>query len=326
MYIDAVLGLGVQTWGTDVAALKRYWAAADGLGYARVTYGDGLWGFTHDGWTMLGALALVTRRVRIGPAVTYAFDPASHHPSWLAKRAVTVDHLSEGRLDLRLGIGAEDGATAEAWRAHGIAYPPPAERIARLDETVDIVRALWRGTALTHTGRTTRLSAARLEPTPIQEPGPPVWIAAMRSLGLRTVARCADGWEASYLTPPAFADVWRELQRRLAEAGRAPSALARSVELDVSLSERGAVDAIAAFCAARGIAPAHPVAATLLTGGADAVAARLAEYAAAGATDVMLGFTDFPSTRMLEAFARDVRPRLEALTPRRSPSATPPGA
>jgi alkanesulfonate monooxygenase SsuD/methylene tetrahydromethanopterin reductase-like flavin-dependent oxidoreductase (luciferase family) len=64
------LALGVQTWGTDVAALRRYWAAADGLGYARVTYGDGLWGFTHDGWSMLAALALTTGRARVGPAVT----------------------------------------------------------------------------------------------------------------------------------------------------------------------------------------------------------------------------------------------------------------
>src|SRR5262245_28494864 len=131
-----VIALGVQTWGTDVAALRRYWAAADELGFSRVTYGDGLWSFTHDGWTMLAALAALTRRARIGPAVTYAFDPSSHHPSWLAKRAVAVDHLSGGRLDLRLGIGAEDGATAEAWHSHGIPYPAAAERIARLEECV----------------------------------------------------------------------------------------------------------------------------------------------------------------------------------------------
>src|SRR5207247_2281289 len=100
-----VIAIGVQTWGTDVAALRRYWAAADALGYARVTYGDGLWGWTHDGWTLLAALALETRRCRIGPAVTYAFDAAAHHPSWLAKRAVAIDHLSQGRLDLRFAVG-----------------------------------------------------------------------------------------------------------------------------------------------------------------------------------------------------------------------------
>ena len=46
-----MLEIGVQTWGTDVVVLERYWRAADELGYGRVTYGDGLWSFTHDGWS-----------------------------------------------------------------------------------------------------------------------------------------------------------------------------------------------------------------------------------------------------------------------------------
>src|SRR6185503_11302598 len=137
--------LGVQTWSTDVAALERFWRLADDLGYARITYGDGLWGFTHDGWTMLGALSLVTRQARIGPAVTYAFDPAAHHPSWLAKRAVTVDHLSRGRLDLRLAVGAGDAAIRAAWARHGIRYPSGRERVAALDEALAVITALWRG-------------------------------------------------------------------------------------------------------------------------------------------------------------------------------------
>ena len=307
-----MIRFGVQTWGTDVAALMGYWTAAERLGYARVTYGDGLWSFTHDGWTMLGALAAATTRVRIGPAVTYAFDPAAHHPSWLAKRAVTVDHLSGGRLDLRFGIGAEDRATAEAWRAHGIAYPRAGERIARLDESVDVLRALWRGETVSRAG----LSRARIEPAPIQRPGPPVWIAAMGPRALALVARQADGWEASYVTPEGFGERWRELQRRLAEAGRAPSSLARSVELDVALatSEDDAARMRDRFCAARGIDRDHPLAATVLAGDPETIAVRIAEYAAAGATDLMLGFADFPSTLMLEAFAREVRPRLEDLS------------
>ena len=316
-----VIGIGVQTWGTDVAALRRYWRAADDHGYARVTYGDGLWGFTHDGWAMLGALAALTGRARIGPAVTYAFDPVAHHPSWLAKRAVAVDHLSGGRLDLRLGVGAGDESAAAIWRSHGIEYPTAGERLARLDETVALVRSLWTGAPVTHAGRMGRLVNARIEPLPVQRPGPPIWIAAMRPRALRLTARRADGWEASYVTPHAFGEAWRELSRDLAAAGRSPESLRRSVELDVSLTED--VDAaLGAFCAARKISREHPLTATLLAGGADLVAARLAEYAAAGVTDVMLGFTDFPSTRMLQAFARDVAPRLAAVI--RSRSATPP--
>src|SRR5215831_19406019 len=136
------MSFGVHTWGTDVAALRHYWRRADELGFARITYGDGLWGWTHDGWTMLGALAELTRRTRLGPAVTYCFDRSSHHPSWLAKRAVTVDHLSGGRLDLRLAVGAEDPATAAAWRRHGIGYPTAGKRLIALEHAIGIVRAL----------------------------------------------------------------------------------------------------------------------------------------------------------------------------------------
>jgi len=320
-----VIGFGVQTWGTDVTALERYWSAAEDLGFARVTYGDGLWGFTHDGWSMLGALAVLTRRVRIGPAVTYAFDVAAHHPSWLAKRAVTIDHLSRGRLDLRLGVGAEDAATADMWRAHGIPYPRPVERIARLAASLETVRALWRGEPFPRGG-------GRLDPRPLQRPGPPVWIAAMRPSALALAARVADGWEASYVTPDAFARRWCRVQRDLAEIGRGPASIARSVELDVALAESpgAARRALADFCAARGIGDDHPLAATVLAGEPEAVATRIVQYAAAGATDLMLSFTDFPSPHMADLFARRVRPRVDLLmrepvSPRdERPSAIPP--
>jgi alkanesulfonate monooxygenase SsuD/methylene tetrahydromethanopterin reductase-like flavin-dependent oxidoreductase (luciferase family) len=309
-----VLTLGVQTWGTDLAALRAYWRAAEALGYDRVVYGDGLWPWTFDGWTMLGALAVETRRVRIGPAVTYAFDPSSHHPAWLARRAATVDRLSGGRLDLRLGVGAGDGATGAAWRSHGIPYPPAAERVARLEETIGVVRALWRGEPVRHRGRFFRLHDAPAGPPPLQRPGPPVWIAAMGDAALAVTARRADGWEASYLAPADFAARWRRLRARLAAAGRDGDALRRSVEVDVVLdrSEGASRAALARFCAARGIDASHPLVATTLAGDAAAVRAAALAYQAAGATDLLLGFADFPATGMLDAFAGTVAPVLRA--------------
>jgi alkanesulfonate monooxygenase SsuD/methylene tetrahydromethanopterin reductase-like flavin-dependent oxidoreductase (luciferase family) len=309
--LASVLTLGVQTWSTDVAAVRRFWQEADALGYARVTYGDGLWDFTHDGWTMLGALAAATRRPRIGPAVTYAFDPAAHHPSWLAKRAVAVDHLSSGRLDVRLAVGAEDAATRTAWERHGIHYPAPGARLAALEVAVGIVRALWRGEDVTVEAGPFRLRQARLSPPPLQRPGPPIWIAAMRPRALDLAARCADGWEASYVTPAAFAALAARLDERLEAAGRPAAAVRRSVEVDVVLTASPCEEATwrARFAAERGAA-ADEVLATALVGDAESVATGAADYAAAGATDLMLGFADFPATGMLERFARDVMPGL----------------
>lgn len=306
-----MISLSVQTWSTDVVAVERFWRAADELGYARITYGDGLWDFTHDGWTMLGALAAVTRRARIGPAVTYAFDPAAHHPSWLAKRAVTVDHLSGGRLDLRMAVGAGDADTAAAWARHGIHYPTGRARVDALDEALAIVGALWRGETVDAEGPVFRLRGARLEPRPVQRPGPPVWIAAMSPHALALTARRADGWEASYVTPAVFAALSLRLDVLLQAAGRGPAAVRRSVETDVLLAgSAGEQQAwTRRFRAARG-GGADALLGTALVGDADAVAARIEAYAAAGATDLMLGFVDFPATGMLERFARDVLPRL----------------
>jgi alkanesulfonate monooxygenase SsuD/methylene tetrahydromethanopterin reductase-like flavin-dependent oxidoreductase (luciferase family) len=309
-----VLTLGVQTWGTDVAALQRYWAAAEALGYDRVVYGDGLWPWTCDGWTMLGALAAQTRRVRIGPAVTYAVDRSSHHPSWLAKRAATVDQLSNGRLDLRLGIGADDDATRKLWESHGVPYPPRAERVDRLAEAVEVTRALWQGGPVHRRGRFGDLVGAMGGPLPVQRPGPPVWIAAMSEPALALVARVADGWEASYLSPGEFARRWQELRRLLAAEGRGPESVRRSIEVDVVLG-RSVIDATLAlgrFCAARGIDQHHRLVATLLAGDATAVQEAASAYEAAGATDLLLGFADFPATDMLEAFAATVIPALRA--------------
>jgi alkanesulfonate monooxygenase SsuD/methylene tetrahydromethanopterin reductase-like flavin-dependent oxidoreductase (luciferase family) len=321
-----VIALGVQTWSTDVAAVERYWRAADELGYARITYGDGLWDFTHDGWTMLGALAAVTRRARIGPAVTYAFDVAAHHPAWLAKRAVAVDHLSGGRLDLRLAVGAGDAATRAAWERHGIRYPPAADRVVALQEAIAAVTALWRGERVDVAGRAFTLRGARLAPPPVQRPGPPVWVAAMGPRALALTARRADGWEASYVTPAAFAALAGRLDALLAAAGRPAAAVRRSVELDVVLTgSRAEQEAwTRRFAAERGVQPHHAIVQTALAGDAETVAARIGAYAAAGATDLMLGFADLPATGMLERFAREVAP-LVARRAAPAPFTTPPG-
>jgi alkanesulfonate monooxygenase SsuD/methylene tetrahydromethanopterin reductase-like flavin-dependent oxidoreductase (luciferase family) len=306
------LTVGVQTWSTDVAALRRYWTAAEALGYDRVTYGDGLWSWTHDGFTMLGALAATTSRIRIGPAVTYAFDAASHHPSWLAKRATTVDHLSGGRLDLRLAVGAEAAGVGHSWRAHGIPYPAAHDRVARLEEAIAIMRALWRGEPVTHAGPLATLCDAVIEPRPLQQPAPPIWVAAMGPAALGVVARAADGWEVSYVTPDGFTARWQRLQTLLAAQGRASDGVRRSIEMDVVLgpSRAAGARAIERFRAARGLAPGASLLDTALAGTADVIIESVARYRAAGVTDLMLAFADFPSTAMLEAFAERVLPHV----------------
>jgi len=100
----------------------------------------------------------------------------------------------------------------------------------------------------------------------------------------------------------------------LAAAGRPAGDVRRSMETDVILTASRAEQEAwtRRFRAERGGHAADAVLDTALVGDADAVAARVVEYAGAGATDLMLGFADFPATGMLERFARDVLPRAQA--------------
>lgn len=308
-----MISVGVQTWGTDLAALRRYWAAAESLGYQRLTYGDGLWPWTHDGWTVLGALAMLTHQVRIGPAVTYCFDPSSHHPSWLAKAAVTVDHLSNGRLDLRLGVGAEDPGAAEFWQSHGIPYPEVGDRVEILAEGIQLIKALWTGEPVEFYSRFFHMKGATLMPPPVQLPHPPIWLAAMGARALGVAAQHADGWEASYVAPRAYAEKVRQLEAFREQEGRSPKAIRRSVEVDVILGRDGA-EALSwreRFCRARRIPPDHQLLDTALVGESSTVLERIAQYRAAGVTDLMCAFADFPETGMLARFAEQVLPKME---------------
>jgi len=156
----------------------------------------------------------------------------------------------------------------------------------------------------------------------VQRPGPPVWIAAMSVRALAMVARQGDGWEASYLPPGEFAERWRRLRSLLAAECRDPESVRRSIEVDVVLGQTLAEAALALdrFCSARGITRQHALVATALVGDATAVQEAARAYEAGGATDLLLGFADFPATEMLEAFAAMVAPALRAeTTPARAP-------
>jgi len=136
----------------------------------------------------------------------------------------------------------------------------------------------------------------------------------MSEEALTLVARLADGWEASYLPPAGFARRWRQLRRLLAAERRDPESVRRSIEVDVVLGQSmaDATLALGRFCAARGIDEHHRLVATLLAGDATAVHRAATAYEAAGATDLLLGFADFPETDMLEEFAATVSPALRA--------------
>ena len=138
-----------------------------------------------DGWTLLSALATQTKRIRLGTIVT---NISLHNPAVLAKQALTVDHVSGGRLELGIGAG---GAETDHTRTGAPDWNPP-ERAARLREVVEILDQMLRNEVTTYQGHYYQIESAEMHPAPLQRPRPPLTLAALGSKSLKTAARYAD--------------------------------------------------------------------------------------------------------------------------------------
>lgn len=172
-------------------------------------------------WTTLAATAARTQRLRVGSFVSNVMN---RHPAVLARIAATLADLSGGRLELGIGIG---GHPAEH-EAYGIPFPEPAERAARLEETVRVLRLLFSGGPVDFDGRFYQLSAAHAFPAP--KPPPRIIVAGEKAAGARLAARIGDAWTT-------FASAWDELSpvflEALAAAGRPRSEVSVLVGLDL---------------------------------------------------------------------------------------------
>ena len=230
----------------EYAVLEEFWRAADDLGFHAVWNYDHFYGLTDpdgvtfEGWTSLAAMAVQIKRARVGCMVT---GVTYRHPAVLANMAVTVDHISGGRLEF--GIGA-------AWhepehKGYGIDFPRPGERVAMLDEALTVVKMLWTQDSSTFEGRFFHLQDARCVPKPVQKPHPPIVVGGAQPKMLRVIARHADEWNTPGL---AGVDDWtrvnKELDAACAEVGRDPAAVRRSVQLFLHPGQEGQVDALLA--------------------------------------------------------------------------------
>lgn len=188
-----------------------------------------------EAWALLGALATVTTRARLGTMVT---PIAFRHPALLAMSATTVDHASGGRLEIGLGIG---GAPVDAASIGAPDWPGP-ERVARLEEQIDLLDRLFRGETVTGHHGYYPTDGAAIEP-PVQRPRPPIIVAADGPRLIDLAARKADGWNTlggqplGRAHPPIpLADAIDATRRRVDQfeearerAGRAPGAVRRTM-------------------------------------------------------------------------------------------------
>lgn len=174
-----------------------------------------------EAWTLLAALAARTERIRIGILVS---SNTFRHPSVLAKQAVTVDHIANGRLDLGLGAGWYEPEHS----MFGIPFPERGALVSRFHEAVQVIDRLLREDTSSFEGEHYRLRDARSRPRPVQRPRPPLLIGAKGPRMLKIAARYADTWNASG-TPEEMRERNRLLDGFCSEIGRDPDTLDRSL-------------------------------------------------------------------------------------------------
>jgi len=188
-------------WRPEITPLAQTQANAD-------TYFDPV--------ATIAAVGAHTTRIRLGIGVT---DVIRRHPAMLAQAALTLDHITRGRLILGLGSGERLNITP-----YGLDFDHP---VSRLEEGLKIIRRLWEsgGRPVDFEGRFWRLESAVLGLSPYEGQYPPIWIAAHGPRMLRLTGQYADGWLPTKMTPAEYGERLAQIRQAAREAGRDPEAI-----------------------------------------------------------------------------------------------------
>jgi probable F420-dependent oxidoreductase len=280
---------------------------AEDLGFDSVWAGDSILARPRfEALTTLAAVAARTRQVRLGTAVLL---PMLRHPVLLANEVASLDHVSEGRLILGVGIGGSNPAVAREFAACGV---PIARRVGLFEESLALLRRLWTEPEVTFQGRYFQLQSVRLGLRPLQKSGVPLWVAGRVDNALRRILHHGDGWLPISSSPEAFKADWDRLQALGQEMGRDARGLHRclyttlNVNADVAQSERE----LRAFIESYYGIPYEVLARQngLHAGSADNCAAWLKAFIAAGAQTIVVRFGSSDQIGQLRRFAEEVLP------------------
>lgn len=307
----------LEIWGTDYNKIKDTCFLAEKLGYNGFFYGESLSDIDLDCWTVLSNLSALTTKIKLGPVITYLL-PQYRSIALLAKQAVTLQEISEGRLEFRTGVGALPQWALQWWHPYGIEYPSNVQRACMLDEGILLLRKLWKCDSddepLVHfSGKYFKLNGA-----PSMKPSKtiPITIAAMKRKTMQIANRYADVWESSYLAPDQLAALnqkFEDLKSNSNKNGKhncfGEKLIKKSIELDVLIadSDYDLEHMKKIFVTERGPATAQMIFKYGLVGKPSRVAERLKKYIDAGVDQFFLAFQDPFDSNALELFTEAFR-------------------
>jgi F420-dependent oxidoreductase-like protein len=264
-----------------------------------------------DAWATLAGLATITKRIRLGTLVS----PATYrHPSVLARMAVTVDHISGGRLDVGMGSGWYEREHVE----NGFPFPDAKARFELFAEQVEVVVRSWTEEGFDHSGPAYVLRNQTALPRPVQQPHPPLVLGGSVK---RRFADLAARYANEVNTLGAPNDELRarkeQLDRSCAGAGRDPSTLGFSVMTACFVGDdyAEALDRVRSFLSIRGDG-ADPQTfleerrGRWLAGSVEDVAARIEELRALGVTRICLQHLNHTDDAMVTLIGEQLIPAL----------------
>ncbi|ABL80335.1 MULTISPECIES: LLM class flavin-dependent oxidoreductase [unclassified Nocardioides] len=296
------LGLGVTAAPDVVQAARR----AEDLGFGYVSCGEHLFfhGAVPNAFVALAAAAAVTDRIELLSSITILpLYPAA----MAAKLAAMVDVVSAGRFNLGVGAGGE---FAREFDAVGV---PVAQRGARTDEGLEVLRLLFTGEEVHFQGTWSSLDALALNPPPCRRGGPPLWIAGRGDVATRRAARWGDVWMPHLCTPGQLARGMSLVRERTEEFGRRPDDVTGAVFAfvttypDGDAARRTAIDWVGNNYKQDFSELGH----LLVAGTPTECADRLREYQAAGAASVQLTIAapQEDADVMLDRIAHEILPQ-----------------
>ena len=240
-------------------------------------------------WTALVYYAAKHPEFRFG---TLVFGQSYRNPALTAKMFATLNWLTEGNVIAGIGAGWQE----DEYHAYGWPYPKDSQRIAELEDAVQIIREMWTKSPATFDGMYYSIKDAYCEPRP--NPAPPLLIAGGgERLTLRVVAKYGDWMNYGFCPLEVFARKLRALKGHCEDVGRDYDEITKTYYAQISIHEGDKE-------------PVEDEGLYLIEGTPGEVTAEFQEFINLGVEHIMINFRDYPSTTGLELFKEKVVPNL----------------
>jgi F420-dependent oxidoreductase-like protein len=303
------IDIGVHTGPQEISMqdLKRIWKRADDSGFRWISVWDHFYANPlkdrndpcFEGVASMAALAALTKRVQVGCLMFCALYRA---PALLAKAAVTIDHISNGRANL--GVGA--GWFKEEFEEYGFRFPPIGERFEHMEEALQIIRGMFEQDSVTFKGRYYQVTNAVCSPKPVQK-RLPIWVGGRGPERTpATAARYADGFNVPYIAPEDYKKRQEVVDQTCDKIKRDPRSIRRTVNLgfymgaDAKSAEKNRERTKRFTAEQQG---------GLLVGTVQEVADKMEKYVQAGAQGINIAIRPPVDWDAFEAFIEQIMPK-----------------